>query len=193
MSSLKNACCFCLEDFGLYGNDPWPLQEEGRCCDVCNLKLVIKERLKQQEQLRQQFEEIEKEDRSFNHEDSPVCQCRACILKEYVHIDRNYEIVEEQNSPPTNNAQQYDALYESSSPTLEPIDPLHPFECRCNQCELKHGPDRQNVVKEYDDSACKECGGYYTDHRYCDGMTREEIDYENYVNEYRGSGNFGRG
>ena len=187
MSSLKNACCFCLEDFGLHGNDPWPLQEEGRCCDVCNLKLVIKARLNKH------IEEREKE--AFNHEDSPVCQCRACMLKEYVHIDRDYEIVEEQNSPPTNNAQEYDALYESSSPTLEPVDTLHPFECKCNQCDLTHQPskDEQRPVKEHDDSACKECGDYYKDHRYCDGMTREEIDYENYVNEYRGSGNFGRG
>jgi hypothetical protein len=33
---------------------------------------------------------------------------------------------------------------------------------------------------DFDQSICRECGGYYDDHRICDGMTREEIAYEDY-------------
>jgi hypothetical protein len=128
--------------------------------------------------LNKHFEENEKE--AFNHEESTFCECRACMLKEYVHIDRDYEIVEQQNSPPTMDAQPVVVSYESS--LVRPVE----------LPQSNTTTERTDVVKEYDETDCEECGGYYTDHRFCQGMTREEIDYENYVNEYRSSGNFGR-
>ena len=45
-------CCLCGKKFEGYGNNPAPLTEESyiysekRCCDDCNSKKVIPERLK---------------------------------------------------------------------------------------------------------------------------------------------------
>jgi len=40
-----NVCCICGEVFEGYGNNPWPVREEGRCCDDCNAQYVIMARL----------------------------------------------------------------------------------------------------------------------------------------------------
>ena len=34
-------CCFCKNLCGEWGNNPYPLKENGRCCDECNQDLVI--------------------------------------------------------------------------------------------------------------------------------------------------------
>lgn len=39
-------CCICGNEFYGYGNDPYPIKEEGRCCDTCN-GAVILERIRQ--------------------------------------------------------------------------------------------------------------------------------------------------
>ena len=38
-------CCLCGKEFKGYGNNPWPVKEEGVCCDDCNLEVVIPARL----------------------------------------------------------------------------------------------------------------------------------------------------
>jgi hypothetical protein len=44
---MKKICCICGdEDFIGYGNNPWPVAEEGECCDQCNSDTVIPARLK---------------------------------------------------------------------------------------------------------------------------------------------------
>ena len=40
-------CCICGKTFEGYGNDPWPVKEEGRCCDECNYDTVIPARISQ--------------------------------------------------------------------------------------------------------------------------------------------------
>ncbi len=37
-------CCMCGKKFTGYGNDPWPIKDEGECCDSCNEK-VAEERM----------------------------------------------------------------------------------------------------------------------------------------------------
>ena len=49
-------CCICGKKFKGYGNNPWPLKEEGRCCDGCNEKVV-------EERMKKAFEE----NWTFNH------------------------------------------------------------------------------------------------------------------------------
>lgn len=41
-------CCFCGKDIMDYGNDPWPadMADNSRCCDDCNMKIVIPARIK---------------------------------------------------------------------------------------------------------------------------------------------------
>lgn len=34
-------CCICGETFHGYGNNPWPVKEEGVCCNECNLSKVF--------------------------------------------------------------------------------------------------------------------------------------------------------
>lgn len=40
-------CCICGKHIvGEWGNDPYPIREEGECCDKCNNEKVIPARLK---------------------------------------------------------------------------------------------------------------------------------------------------
>lgn len=41
-----HTCCLCGCLFDGFGNNPYPLSEEGRCCDECNDK-VIQARIEQ--------------------------------------------------------------------------------------------------------------------------------------------------
>lgn len=60
-------CCLCGEEHEGFGNNPYPLYEEGdfksRCCDDCNTKLVIPARLgklaDRLEEINQHFEVVE--------------------------------------------------------------------------------------------------------------------------------------
>ena len=42
----KIKCVFCKLEIKGYGNNPSPIRERGRCCDDCNLKMVIPIRLR---------------------------------------------------------------------------------------------------------------------------------------------------
>ena len=44
MSEVKK-CVLCGKKFTEWGNDPWPLAEDGWCCDQCNALKVIPARL----------------------------------------------------------------------------------------------------------------------------------------------------
>ena len=37
-------CCICGKFVIGYGNEPWPIKDDGECCDKCNEK-VAEERL----------------------------------------------------------------------------------------------------------------------------------------------------
>lgn len=38
---MKNKeCVLCNGDAGKFGNNPWPLSNEGVCCDECNIQVV---------------------------------------------------------------------------------------------------------------------------------------------------------
>ena len=39
-------CVICEEVISGYGNNPYPVAEEGSCCDMCNMTVVLKERVK---------------------------------------------------------------------------------------------------------------------------------------------------
>lgn len=34
-------CVLCGESFNEYGNNPYPLAEEGECCDACNVDVIM--------------------------------------------------------------------------------------------------------------------------------------------------------
>lgn len=34
-------CVLCGKEIEGYGNDPWPLSMEGRCCDACNGNVIL--------------------------------------------------------------------------------------------------------------------------------------------------------
>lgn len=35
-------CILCGCEIEGFGNNPWPLSEHGRCCDMCNIDVVVK-------------------------------------------------------------------------------------------------------------------------------------------------------
>jgi len=39
-------CVICKKVINGYGNNPYPVKEEGECCDTCNLTKVIPARIK---------------------------------------------------------------------------------------------------------------------------------------------------
>jgi len=41
----KFTCCICGEESYGYGNNPYPVKDDGRCCDSCNAKFVIPARI----------------------------------------------------------------------------------------------------------------------------------------------------
>lgn len=43
----KQKCCICGQEFEGYGNNPWPVKENGECCDKCNYEKVIPARINQ--------------------------------------------------------------------------------------------------------------------------------------------------
>ena len=43
-SSKEQKCCICGKTFYGYGNDPYPLKEEGECCESCQWEKVLPER-----------------------------------------------------------------------------------------------------------------------------------------------------
>lgn len=38
-------CVLCGKHFTGWGNDPWPVAEDGRCCDKCNMEKVLPARI----------------------------------------------------------------------------------------------------------------------------------------------------
>lgn len=38
-------CCLCGKNIEGFGNNPYPLKNEGKCCDDCNWSLVIPARV----------------------------------------------------------------------------------------------------------------------------------------------------
>lgn len=39
-------CCICGKVFKGWGNNPWPVRENGECCDICNWTKVVPARVK---------------------------------------------------------------------------------------------------------------------------------------------------
>ncbi len=54
-----NKCCICGKKIKGYGNEAYPVKEGGRCCDECNIKVVIPVRFNM---LNRALEELKKED-----------------------------------------------------------------------------------------------------------------------------------
>lgn len=38
-------CCICGKEFKGWGNNPWPVKEDGECCNSCNSQKVIPARI----------------------------------------------------------------------------------------------------------------------------------------------------
>jgi len=43
---MKYKCCLCGKEKNDYGNNPYPLEKKGSCCDECNKTKVIPARIK---------------------------------------------------------------------------------------------------------------------------------------------------
>lgn len=42
---IKERCCLCGGELRKGGHDPYPVAEEGRCCDACNWGVVLPRRV----------------------------------------------------------------------------------------------------------------------------------------------------
>jgi hypothetical protein len=41
----KKVCCICGKEFVGWGNEPWPIKQDGECCDECNMNKVVPARI----------------------------------------------------------------------------------------------------------------------------------------------------
>ena len=41
----QNVCCICHKPIEGYGNNPFPVCDDGVCCDKCNIEIVIPKRM----------------------------------------------------------------------------------------------------------------------------------------------------
>ena len=41
----KKVCCICGKEFAGFGNNPWPIKQNGECCDECNINKVVPARI----------------------------------------------------------------------------------------------------------------------------------------------------
>lgn len=46
MEKIAKTCCICGATYYGWGNNAWPVDNEGRCCDECNFNVVIPARLR---------------------------------------------------------------------------------------------------------------------------------------------------
>lgn len=44
-NDTRSRCCLCGDPIAAYGNNPWPLADEGECCDRCNFTKVLPARM----------------------------------------------------------------------------------------------------------------------------------------------------
>ena len=42
---MKKVCCICGKEFTGWGNNPYPVKNEGECCKECTTKYVLPARL----------------------------------------------------------------------------------------------------------------------------------------------------
>ena len=43
--SKEIKCCICGRPIEGWGNNPWPVENEGECCDICNQNIVLPARI----------------------------------------------------------------------------------------------------------------------------------------------------
>ena len=41
----EKKCLICGKKFTGWGNNPWPVEESGECCDECNINKVVPARI----------------------------------------------------------------------------------------------------------------------------------------------------
>ena len=41
MSDRNFQCVICENTFEGFGNNPYPLSEDGRCCNACNIDVIV--------------------------------------------------------------------------------------------------------------------------------------------------------
>ena len=42
---MKKTCCICGKVFEGWGCNPWPVKQDGECCDTCNREHVLPARI----------------------------------------------------------------------------------------------------------------------------------------------------
>ena len=55
---MKKTCCICGKVIiGGWGNSPWPVKDNGECCDKCNIEQVIPARIKMMKEVKEDTNE----------------------------------------------------------------------------------------------------------------------------------------
>lgn len=84
----QEKCVICGKPISGYGNNPYPVKKDGRCCDECNWKVVIPARLKN---LKEELETAKAEGKSKEE----IKKIEAAIED----ADKDYEYCEDHNNP----------------------------------------------------------------------------------------------
>lgn len=44
-NETPKTCCICGKSFTGWANNPWPVKQDGECCDSCNFNFVLPARI----------------------------------------------------------------------------------------------------------------------------------------------------
>ena len=127
-------CCICGKEVDGWGNNPWPVKEEGECCDDCNSNEVIPARIFQIYKNINPKKEI-KEDKQFSLRDGNEIE----NAKKYLNTKKEDEL-EQVVDVDADNPEQLKTSY------------IGDILLRCRDCRTVKFEKPEDVVKDEDSS-----------------------------------------
>ena len=127
-------CCICGKEVDGWGNNPWPVKEEGECCDDCNSNEVIPARIFQIYKNINPKKEI-KEDKQFSLRDGNEIE----NAKKYLNTKKEDEL-EQVVDVDADNPEQLKTSY------------IGDVLLRCRDCRTVKFEKPEDVVKDEDSS-----------------------------------------
>ena len=131
-------CCICGKEVDGWGNNPWPVKEDGECCDDCNNNEVIPARILHMYKNKKPKKEI-KEDKQFSLRDASEVE----NAKNYLNTKKECEL-EQVVDVDADNPEQLKTSY------------IGDILLRCRDCRTVKFENPEDVVKDENSTSTEE-------------------------------------
>lgn len=149
----KKKCVICGKEFEGYGNNAQPVKD-GLCCDECNMKVVIPERLKKSGLTEAKEEEIKDEPKEET--ETPEEIKSVDIDPEVVEVEDKKELLEPETIDDMEIEKESEETQECVS-DAKLIDFLHAFLKKQGMETDGEGQEEKDFVEMYHEMVCPEC------------------------------------